>query len=84
MIFPFWLTWLFVFAMMTLGDFCWAKYTKAVAAHKRGVAAFWSAAIVTFGSIVVVSYNENHWLTTAAIAGAAVGTYLALGKKENE
>lgn len=78
------LQWIFVFVMMTLGDFCWAKYTKSVAKHKRMVAAAWSAAIVACGSVVVMSYTENHFLLTAAIAGAFCGTYLALGKEDEE
>ena len=78
------LQWLFVFVMMTLGDFCWARYTKSVAIHKRLKAAAWSAAIVLCGSIVVMSYTENHFLLTAAIAGAFCGTYLALGKDDEE
>jgi len=78
------LKWLAVFATMTAGDFCWAKYTKAVTQHQRSRAAMWSAAIVACASIVVLSYTENHILMTAAIAGAATGTYLALGKKEDE
>jgi peptidoglycan/LPS O-acetylase OafA/YrhL len=78
------LTWFFVFGAMTLGDFCWAKYTQSVAKKTRLVAAGWSAAIVLCGSLVVMSYTENHFLLTAAIAGAFCGTYLALGEKKDE
>ena len=78
------LQWLFVFVVMTAGDFCWAKYTKAVAQHKRIRAAWWSGAIVACGSIVITSYIENRVLTTAAISGAIVGTYLAMGKEDEE
>jgi hypothetical protein len=75
------LTWFAVFVAMTMGDFCWAKYTQAVAKKTRLIAAGWSAAIVLCGSIVVMSYTENHFLLTAAIAGAFCGTYLAMGGK---
>ena len=78
------LSWLGVFAAMTAGDYCWAKYTQSVSEKKRLVAALWSAAIVSCGSVVVVSYTENHWLLTAAVAGAFCGTYLALGEKNEE
>ena len=74
--------WLAVFVMTALGDFCWARWSAAIATNRRMSASVWSGAIVATTSMAAIAYLEEHWLLTAAIAGAMAGTYIGLSSRE--
>lgn len=67
-----------VFCATTLGDICWTKYFIEVGKKRELAAANWSAAIIAMGAFTVISYNVNHWLALAAMAGSWFGTYITV------
>lgn len=75
-----------VFIATLLCDFAWTKYNLWSAAKDAHRAAAWSAAIIVFGTINVISYTANHWLVLPALLGAYIGTYVAIWweKRANE
>lgn len=73
-----WLQGVVVFASVAAADYAWTKYNMHSAAKHPHRAAGWSAAIIAFGAVSVVSYTTNHWLLIPALLGAYVGTYVAV------
>jgi hypothetical protein len=67
-----------IFLSTLAADFAWTKYNMHSAAKHAHRAAAWSATIILFGAINVMSYTANHWLVIPALLGAYVGTYLAI------
>lgn len=73
-----WARALAVCAAMAVCDWCWTRYTQAVAEKRAATAAWWSAAIIGIGAFGVVSYVEDKRLVIPALIGAWIGTYLAV------
>lgn len=69
---------------MAVVDWCWTKYMLHAAAHRAGLAAFWSAAIIGISAVSVTNYVEDHRLIFAALIGAWVGTYYAVRHSANK
>lgn len=67
-----------VFAAGVMLDVVWARYTIAVQARRAVVAATFAAAILLFGAVGVTAYVDDPIYLVPAIAGAFVGTYLAV------
>ncbi len=70
---------LVVFAICYALDFVWVFYTKAVADHRRVPATWWSACIMLITGLNIGEIATNWYLVIPAAAGAALGTYHALG-----
>lgn len=70
-----------VFSAMVAVDFAWTKYMLEAAAKRPHPAAAWSAAIVALGVVSVASYTQNIWLAIPAVAGAYVGTWVAVWRE---
>ena len=70
--------WLLVFVATLLVDFCWTRYNVHSAAKHAHRAAAWSAGIILFGFVNVVSYTADHWLVIPALLGAYAGTWVAI------
>ena len=70
--------WLAVFVISALADMAWAIYTRHVVLHHAVPAAVWSAIIMLIVGFNTIAYTENHWLIVPAVAGAFVGTYVAV------
>lgn len=77
------LKFILVLAAMVIIDFCWAKYTAALASKARQAASLWSATIVGWSAFAVVNYAHDYRLIVAAVIGAYIGTYFAI-KPEQE
>jgi hypothetical protein len=75
------LNFIMVFLATLAADFCWTKYNMHSAAKHPHRAAMWSGLIVAFGAVSFLSYVNDHKLTVAAIAGAYVGTWLAVWRE---
>lgn len=71
-----------VFASTLAADYAWTKYNVNVSAKRATAAASWSAAIVGFGAVSVVSYTHDPKLVIAALLGAFVGTWIAVKREE--
>jgi hypothetical protein len=67
-----------VFFAMTALDFVFAEYTKAAGDRRSTAAANWSACIIPFNCIVIMGYIEVWWMIFPTIAGAWLGTKLAV------
>lgn len=72
------MSYLFVFLVMALLDFCWARYIIYINGKRPVLAGSWSAAITLGSAMVVVSYGQNHLLIIPAVVGAFVGTWLSV------
>lgn len=70
--------WFLVFGAVALMDSAWALYTLHVSRRNAAAAAMWSAMIILLSGFAAVSYVADHWLLTAAMAGALVGTYFTV------
>lgn len=66
------------FCAMVLLDVVFAKYTLAVTEHQAVVAGGWAAGIALCSAVVTTSYVKDQRTIPACLAGAFVGTYLAL------
>jgi hypothetical protein len=69
---------LIVFFATIAMDWVWAKYTIAISAKQALWAGWYSMWILGLGSIAVLSYTSNPWMLIPAVAGAYVGTVLAV------
>lgn len=73
-----WLKALGVFLSMTIVDFSWAVYVKAVADERIVLAGVYAMVIVFFGAFTAISYVEDKWMLVPAMAGAFVGTLMSI------
>lgn len=79
------LKYIFVFAAMSVTDYIWSEWMKAVSENKAIKAGLFSIGTVLAGSFVIISYIENSKYLIPACLGAFVGTYISVkynGKKE--
>lgn len=67
-----------VFVLMCALDFVWALYVKAIAADRAGAGAGLSGAIVLLNGVVTIMYVDDPWMLIPTVAGAMVGTWLAI------
>lgn len=70
--------WLTVFAVTALYDWVWAKYTYAIAHKSPLYASAYSGIVFALGGYVIVTYTGDHLMLAPAVAGAIVGTYVAV------
>ena len=75
------LTYLVAFLAALAVDYCWARYTAAVAEHQRWIAGLWSIGIGACGGITTISFVTDHWLLIPVLAGYFTGTVLAVKEK---
>jgi len=67
-----------VFAAMTILDFVWAEYTKAVAERRTIMASALSSALILLSGFVAISYVGDHEMLAPAAIGAFSGTWLSM------
>lgn len=72
------MTWLAVFVGMFALDVVYARYTQAITAGKSTGAALYAAILIGLSAFVTVSYVQDHWLVVPLVAGAAIGTWVAV------
>jgi hypothetical protein len=53
-----------------------------VGAKRAAPAAVWGSLTLLFGAFNVVSYTHDHWAVVPAVAGAFVGTYVAVKRSK--
>lgn len=70
--------WAAVFAAMFVLDFVWARYTAAITARWALCAGFHAITITAINGAATISYVANPWLLIPAIAGAFLGTVVAV------
>ena len=66
------------FCAMVILDIVWAYYTSSVAAKKPALAGLFASTIMFCTAAVTVSYVQDPRLLPVVMAGAFVGTYLAV------
>lgn len=59
-------------------DFVWAKYTYAMTARQPWLAGTYAGAIFALGGVAAISYVANPWMLIPSVAGAFVGTWVAV------
>lgn len=67
-----------VFIITLIVDVFWTRYNQMVTGNRAALAGFWSAAIVLGGNFTTYFWLDNHWVTVASMAGAFIGTWLAV------
>lgn len=70
--------WLFVFVVMAVLDFIWARYTNAVGEKAAHRAARLATYLVVCNGIVTIEWVTDHWLLIPTALGAYVGTFAAV------
>jgi len=74
-----------IFLLGILTDIFWSYWHIAVSNHKRIVAANWSVCIFLSGLLYIKAISESDWISVGVyMIGAWVGTYISVGKHENE
>jgi len=68
-----------IFFLAFAVDYVWAVYIKSAASGKPYMAAISSAVIFLSGGMITLSYIDDGWMLLPATAGAALGTYFAIG-----
>jgi len=76
-----WWAALLVFVAMVLSDIAYARYTIDAVARRAHWASMWAAAIIAMSGVVVMGYTQDKRLLFFAVAGAYVGTFLAVRRK---
>lgn len=71
-----------VFIVMAINDWVWSRYIAEVGAKRAARAAVWGSLTLLFGAFNVVSYTHDHWAVVPAVAGAFVGTYVAVKRSK--
>ena len=77
------LSWIMAFTLAIGVDWSYAKWVLNLAERRRAPASFFSALCTVLGSVsVLVCVNEYSAVVPTAL-GHALGTWIAVGKKEN-
>lgn len=71
-----------VFSALAALDFVWAKYTYAMTARHPTLAGVYASVIILFSGYAAIGYTQNPWMLLPAMAGAFVGTWLAVRFKK--
>lgn len=66
------------FLAMLVMDYCYAKYTKTAAHSHKLQASTWATLLIVCNSVVMISVVNNIYTLPAVMAGAFVGTWIAL------
>jgi hypothetical protein len=66
------------FAVVAGLDIVWVGYTRALLHKEKYTSSIYAVLIYGFGGGVVISYTSHPWLLLPSIAGAFVGTYVAV------
>ena len=69
---------LLVFLVVTLLDYGWGAYIKAVSQKRPYQAAVWSAGIYLIGMANTLLAVEDHWMLIPGTLGTLLGTFLAV------
>ena len=72
------LKFIFVFLLVTVVDFIWARYIANIAKNNAVKASCYAAVLTLIGSVVTITYVEDHRMIIPSALGALVGTYLAI------
>lgn len=72
-----WLPYILVFLATALVDLLWTLYIQASVKGSH-LATLYNTALFLLGSVVFLSFTENHWLLLPGCLGAALGTELGL------
>jgi len=78
----FWLQFFLTGLAVAISDVFWTMYMIDVEERNAFKAGIWSASIIAFGGVTVLSYTEDHRMFWAAIIGAFFGTYLTVLRKK--
>lgn len=70
-----------VFLTAALADVAWASWTMHAAERRAAAAATWGVLIFLFGSVAVRAYVDDPIYLLPAAAGAWVGTYFTVRRK---
>ena len=75
--------WLYVFALMVVLDFLWARYILALRDNQHVKGGVYAGTLYMLGGIVTVSFVFSPILLVPAGIGAFVGTYIGskLGRR---
>ncbi len=78
--------WKFVGVFLALAalDFVWAKYTFAMTARKSAAAGAYASGIILLSGAAAIGYTSDPMLLLPAMAGAFVGTWVAVYTKGGE
>lgn len=76
------MSYLVVFFSMLAMDFVFAQYTKRAAGRRPTAAANWAAMILPLNYFVVTGYVESWWMILPAMAGAWIGTHIAVSRDD--
>lgn len=72
------MTWILVFIAMLITDVCWTFAIRRIKEGNALKAAMWNGFLMFTSAFATVSYVTNIWLLVPTIAGAMVGTYIAV------
>lgn len=83
---PYAVRFLMVFGASFLSDICWAFYFIKIASQKAIAAGLWGASVIILGSMITISFVDDHTLLIPSVLGAFVGTFLTVkySKKEEQ
>ena len=76
------MNYLAVFLFMVCADYIWAKCVTHTAKRHRTQGALWAGALIAAQAAVTVAYVGDHGLILPAIAGAFMGTFLGIGRRD--
>ena len=69
---------LFVFILVALVNFLWAKYIKYIAKENAIQAATYGTALSLFGNLLTIVYISDHWMLIPAAIATFIGTYFSV------
>lgn len=72
------MTALYVFSALTILDFVWGLYIKAVSEGRRFASSFWAVPLYAISGYATIEFVHNPVMLIPASAGAFVGTYLSV------
>lgn len=67
-----------VVACMAALDFVWARYTFAMSKKQPFKAGGYASGIILLSGLTAIGYVSDHWMLLPAMAGAFLGTVLAV------
>lgn len=71
-----------VFLSMLAMDFVFAQYAKRAGDRRPTSAANWAAMIIPLNYFVVTGYVDSFWMVLPAMAGAWLGTHIAVSRDD--
>ena len=73
----------FVFLLVGLVNFLWARYITHIADARAAKAALYGTTISLLGNLVTIIYISDHRVIIPAAFGTFIGTYLSVRMSKN-